>query len=102
MSQDYNKQQIVGRELQYDLDDGEYVRGRKRGNFFIGYYLQNLFLTMNMLLDLFISPILGMARDKFIVTPQICLAINDIDYVLQFIDPFVKGMLDKKIRIFVY
>ena len=34
-------------------------------------------------------------RDKFLVTPQICLAINDIDYVLQFIDPFVKGMYIK-------
>lgn len=26
---------------------------------------------------------------KFIVTPKLCLAINNIDYVLQFIKPFV-------------
>ena len=30
-------------------------------------------------------------NDKFVVTPEICLAINDIDYVLQFINPFVQG-----------
>ena len=37
--------------------------------------------------------ILGTFGNKFVVTPQICLAINDIDYVLQFIDPFVRGNL---------
>ena len=36
--------------------------------------------------------ITGGWSDKFVVTPQICLAINDIDYVLQFISPFVQGI----------
>ena len=66
MSQECIKRQIVGRDLPYELNDGEYVRGRKRG-----------------------------IRAKFTVSPQICLAINDIDYVLQFIDPFVKGVYNK-------
>ena len=37
--------------------------------------------------------ITGTFGNKFIVTPHISLAINDIDYVLQFIDPFVQGNL---------
>ena len=40
-----------------------------------------------------VSIITGTFGNKFIVTPHICLAINDIDYVLQFIDPFVQGNL---------
>ena len=28
---------------------------------------------------------------RFDVTPSICLAINNIDYVLEFIKPFVTG-----------
>ena len=76
------------------INDGEYVRGRRRGELvkllikiivtiIIGHILYILFSTHSFI-------IIG---DKFIVTPQICLAINDIDYVLQFIDPFVRGNL---------
>lgn len=29
---------------------------------------------------------------KFVVTPQLCLAINNIDFVLQFIGPFINDL----------
>ena len=36
---------------------------------------------------------------KFTVTPHLCLAINNIDYVLQFIKPFVQELgIDESIK----
>jgi hypothetical protein len=31
-------------------------------------------------------------KAQFAVTPELCLAINNIDYVLQYIQPFVKEL----------
>ena len=74
--------------MEYMLEVGEEVTiNRSSSVFNVLPAIQKFKYTKN------VSMILGTFGNKFVVTPQICLAINDIDYVLQFIDPFVRGNL---------